>query len=262
MKVFDRALVTGASSGLGRALCQLLDSKNIPLMITGRDEKNLQETAALLKGGDLIVESLDLSKPLQRKKLIELIQRYSPNLVINNAGFGLYGDLLEHSTEESLNILEVNAKAPLEISIEAARQMIHQGKKGIILNVSSAAAFFSFPTMSVYAASKAFINNFSEAFDVEISSKQLRVLVACPGQIATFFRKVASRGYPQKKDHHTMSAEKAAQEIWKQIEREIPIHVFDSRYRILIALSHLIPRRLLHLILRHSIHERFVKDIL
>ena len=254
MKHFNRALITGATGGLGETLAHFLASKNIPLILTGRDEAKLNTLAASFK--NVIICTADLAKQDERKKVIALIHNYTPDLVINNAGFGLYGDILNYSTAEQMEILEVNANAVLELTIETARTLIQQKKQGSILNVSSGAAFFPFPAFSVYAASKSFVTQFSESFDAEVSSQGVRILAACPGQIDTKFRKVASKGKSPHKSIFSMSKEKAVKLIWKQIEKEIPCFIFDYRTTFSVFICRFIPKPLLKKILRKFITTR------
>src|SRR5271163_1689174 len=133
-------LVTGASSGLGKALCLALNEQKIPLIITGRDQDKLKELASQLDISPIVLP-LDLAISADRQHLIDAIREHTPDLIINNAGFGMYGDALSYSTAEALEMIELNVQALVEISLEGARQLIRQGKKGTILNVSSAASF-------------------------------------------------------------------------------------------------------------------------
>lgn len=254
MRNFNRALVTGATSGMGEQLCHLLASKGIPLIITGRNEKKLQELSASFK--NTIPVNVDLAKSTERKKLVSVIQEHAPDLVINDAGFGLYGNVLDFTTEEQMEILELNAKALLEISIESARALVKQKKKGTILNIASAAAFFPFPAFSVYAASKSFVKEFSESFDFEVAPLGIRVLCACPGQVNTKFRESAG-GASGIISKMTISKEKAVQFIWEQIEKERPIvSIFDWRTRLSVFLSHLAPKSFLKRLLQRNIMNR------
>ncbi len=258
--IYNRALVTGATSGLGKALSQLLAAKGIPLLITGRDLSRLEALASALPVST-ICYAADLSRKEERQGLIEQIHRHVPDLIINNAGFGLYGAALRHATREQLDILEINANALLEISLESARILIAHQKRGTIVNISSAAAFFPYPTFSVYAATKAFVLHFSESFDREVAPFGLRVLCACPGQIATDFRNRAAKHHPQSRDRRTLSVEKAAQCIWRQIEKEQAIYIFDWRYRLLVSLGKLLPRRWVQARLQQEIAFRCGRDI-
>lgn len=257
MKHFKRALITGAYGGLGETLAHLLASKNIPLILAGRDENKLKEVSASLQNQvPVILCAADLAKQNERKKVIDLIHEHAPDLVINNAGFGLYGDVLDYSTSEQMEILEVNANAVLELTIEAARALTEAKKRGIILNISSGAAFFPFPAFSVYAASKAFVTQFSQAFDVEMSPSGIRILAACPGQIDTKFRSQASKGKSPTKSRFAMSKEKASEYLWKQIEKEIPCFTFDYRTSVSLFLCRFIPKSILLKILRKFITTR------
>lgn len=239
------ALVTGASSGLGKALCHLLAKKGIRLIVTGRNRDRLE--------GD-IIHVTDLAK--SRDGLIKLIHEHTPDLVINNAGWGLYGDALSHTTKEQMDILEVNGNAVLEISLEAARAMINAKTEGAIVNIASGAAFFAFPTLAVYAASKAFVGSFSEAFDMELEDHGIRVLCSCPGPIATDFASRASKNKVGKGSPSAMSPEKAAEHVWKQIELGKREYIFNWRTRWAVRLARLFSRYAVKRVLRRSIAKR------
>lgn len=218
------ALVTGASSGLGLELCKLLEKRGYCLLVTGRQNLPLAHVALQ---ADLVHE---------RHKVLDLIHQYTPDLVINNAGFSFYGSAID----QTLDILEVNAKAPIEITIEAARALKAKNKPGIILNVSSAAALLSMPNMALYAAAKACLTSFSQSFDAEMRSFGIRILTALPGQIDTPFAERASRGQFQQKSG--LKKEYVAERIWRQIEKKKRIEIIDWKYRLWIFLAKLFPR--------------------
>lgn len=237
------ALVTGASSGIGREVCKLFSEKGINLILTSRDKEKLE----LLKDNLLpkvSVTSLtaDLSRPDDRENIKNLLHEQAPSIVINNAGFGLYGEALTYTTEEQASILEVNGRAVLELTLEAARAMIAKGIKGVVLNVSSAAAFQIYPSMAVYAATKAFVNQFSQALDYEVKPHGVRVLTLCPGMVATDFQKKAG-GVLDENTVGLMSPSYIAEQIWSQIERAQPLRIVDWRYRVLTVISSLFPNR-------------------
>ncbi len=218
------ALVTGASSGLGKELCIQLAAKKIPLLITGKNKQALEETAHLLPT-DVEICVSDLKN---RKNLIAKIHERTPDLIINNAGVGYYGDVLTHNLET----IEVNVEALTEISLESAKALASQNKKGTIMNISSAAAFFTYPSYVLYSASKAYVNSFSKSLDAELKKKGIRVLCVCPGQIDTPFHLKSG-----KKLRLAMPVEKAAKLILKQIEKQKPFNIIDWRYKILVFLS-------------------------
>lgn len=251
------ACITGASSGLGKELAHLFAEKKIPLLLSGRDEKRLQELSLeLQKYVQVEVFACDLSKKEERKKWLSLIQEKTPDLIINCAGWGLYGDILNHTTEESLAMIEVDVQALVEISIESARSLKKANRKGCIVNISSAAAFLAYPTFCIYAAAKAFVKQFSLGFDAEVKPDGIRVLSSCPGQFESDFQRRAGKNRVQKKYRVAMSTRFAAEEVWKQIEKQKALHVFDWRYRLIVCLLPLIPQKLLNLFLKNSLKDR------
>lgn len=254
---FKLALVTGASAGLGKALCQRLAERKISLILIARDEKRLKELASSLPVQTEIC-CADLSLANDREKLIQLIHDKKPDLVINNAGFGRYGPVLAHPLSANDEMIEVNIRALTDLSIESARALKKADKRGTVVNVSSAAAFFSYPTFCIYAATKAYVNRFSEALDLELKPHGIRVLTVCPGQISTSFRLRASGNFPQKEDKISMTAEHAAELIIRQIQRGKSLAIIDWRTRILVTISRLLPAKLLQSLLMRSLKKRHV----
>jgi uncharacterized protein len=237
------ALITGASSGIGEALARLLAEKGIQLIVVARNKEKLHALARDLSHlVPVEVLACDLSDADQRQTLIKAIHSRKPDLIINNAGFGRYGDVLTYDSKEMIEMVEVDVTALMEISIEGARALVSAGKEGVIMNVSSAAAFQIFPSFSVYAASKAFVNLFSESFDFEVAPLGVRVLTCCPGMVDTHFRHRASGDPDQKASPGSMSVDFAAKEIWRQVQKKKRLHVFDWKYRFLTGVSRLLPK--------------------
>jgi short-subunit dehydrogenase len=249
------ALVTGASSGLGKALAYALAKQGIPLILVARNAEKLKKVTSDLPPSTHI-HTADLTDAKQRKDLITLIRQRQPDLVINNAGFGLYGPTLAHPLSDLCAMVELNVQALMELSVESARVLLEENKKGIIFNISSAAAFFSTPSFNLYGATKAFVNSFSEGLDAELKSQGVRVLTVCPGQIETDFRRRASEDYPQEKDHITMSPEKAAELILKQIAKTKVLSIIDWRYRLIVPLAKLLPKPLVQAIMKKRLDKR------
>lgn len=260
MKTYKLALVTGATSGIGEALCRLLADKGINLMITARSAATLEALKETLTADykiDVHIVMADLSLQEDRQRLVEQIHTLSPDLVINNAGYGLYGDALTYNTREQMEILEVDAVAVLQLSLEAARTMVSKGLKGAIVNVSSAAAFYVFPAFSVYAASKAFVNHFSQSFDHELRAFDVRVLAICPGVVATrFVQRAGGEEERYKEKVEPMTAEFVAEEIWRQIQHPEPVRMINWKYRVMHTLSYLMPRTWMARLLHQQILQR------
>ncbi|MBX7067728.1 MAG: SDR family NAD(P)-dependent oxidoreductase [Parachlamydiales bacterium] len=232
------ALVTGASSGLGLELCKLLRKKGVRLIATAR--KNLPEADLVVKA-DLLHE---------REKIIGLIEKEAPDLVINCAGFGTYGPAIDHS----MDLLEVNANAAIQITLAAAKAMLKAQKKGIILNVSSAASLIPMPYLALYSAAKAALTSFSQSFDAEMQSSGIRILVSLPGQIDTDFAFRASHG--KYRQMGGMNKDWVAMQIMRQIERKIPYEVLDWKVRLGVLFANLFPSLATKLIAK-NLRERF-----
>lgn len=238
-KSFALALVTGASSGIGRALCHLLASKNIDLIITGRNLVELEKLAEELQHKVSVTTVVcDLSDRRKRFSLIEIIHQQHPDLIVNNAGFGLYGNVLNHATANQMEIVEVNANALLEITLEAAKSLVDARKKGTIINIASVAAFHVLPNSAVYAATKSFVVQLSRALDYELRDHEIRVLASCPGMVKTNFNERAGAINAQP---YAMTAAYAAKQIWWQIQKGKVYHIFDWKYRFVTFLSKLFP---------------------
>ena len=132
----------------------------------------------------------DLSKVDFINEITEATKELEIGLLINNAGFALTGNFLDHSIEEELKLLNVNCRAPLVLSHYFGNKMIERGKGGII-NVASAAAFLPMPFWTNYSASKAYLLHLSEGLWFELRGKGVDVLALCPGATKTEFSKVA-----------------------------------------------------------------------
>jgi hypothetical protein len=253
------ALITGATSGVGEALAKSLAQDKIPLFLTGRNKDALEKLHnELILETEVSIFAADLSIPKERLALLGEISKRKPDLVINSAGFGLYGKALTHPLAEQSKILQVNTLALTEITLEAARALIEEKKPGVIMNISSAAGFLPTPSFAVYSASKAYVTHFSLSFDAEVKKHGIRVLVSCPGQIKTSFRERASLGLNKNQESfQAMSVEKAAKLILKQILHKKPVEIIDFRYRILVFIARfLLPKDLVQKQMEAELEKR------
>ncbi|MCB1136711.1 MAG: SDR family NAD(P)-dependent oxidoreductase [Chlamydiia bacterium] len=259
-KTFRQAWITGASSGIGAALAHRLASHGIPLVLIARNQARLEEVAKSLHSlVPVQLRVVDLADSRARAALVTELSASPPDLLINNAGLGTYGSVLTRELADHLQPLEVNVTALTELTIACGRALSATGRRGIICNVSSAAAFQAFPSCAVYAATKAYVNSFSEAVDAELAPIGVRVLTSCPGQVATQFSSRAS-GKGERDDApraYSMTASFAAEEIWRQIQKEDSLRIFDWRYRCGVFLSRFVlPKSWVHRVLRGNIEKR------
>lgn len=257
MKQFRLALITGASSGIGRELAYFLADKGIALCLTGRNDQALEKVRKDLER-KVSVSSIkcDLAKPQERTLLIDLIRLKAPDLVINNAGFGTYGRIVKLDTLSQMEMAEVMVKAVLELTIEAAKALVHIERKGTIVNISSSAAFLPMPLFANYAACKAYSKSLSLALDYELKSSGIRVLCSCPGVVNTGFRKTASAGEEKHPDSFLeMDVDYAVKRIWRQIEEGKTIDVFDWKYRFMLGIMKLVPAPILNKMIVRSMEK-------
>lgn len=187
----NTALVTGASFGIGEAFARELASKKTDLVLVARSQDKLQQLATELQDKHAIaieVIALDLTEPGAGKTLLDKItaKGLTIDLLINNAGFGDYGAFSDRPLEKQLAMIQLNVTAVVELTGLFLPVMKQRGG-GAIVNVSSIAAFQPIPYMSIYAATKAFLLNFTEAIWAENKDSGVRILAVCPGPTESQF---------------------------------------------------------------------------
>lgn len=187
-----KALITGASSGLGRNFAEILSCKGYDLILVSRDKEKLDNVKKKLNTNIEIIV-MDLSIPRNCINLYELVKNENIDIIINNAGFGVFGNFDETSLEKELNLIETNISA-VHILTKLFYKKFIKEDKGYILNVSSSAAFEPGPLMAAYYASKSYVYNLTCAIHEEAKRKhsKLRISVLCPGPVNTNFNNVAN----------------------------------------------------------------------
>jgi uncharacterized protein len=202
------ALVTGASAGLGEEFAiQLADLGMAHLVLTARRADRLDELKACLIAANplLRVDTIpaDLTDAAEVTKLIAALGKngldgFSCDILINNAGFGDLGTFETSDPAKIESMLAVNIVALTRITRWALPGMLAK-REGWICNVGSTAGLIPLPTFAVYAATKAYVNSFSEALRIELHGSGVRVLALCPGPVETEFGQVASRKNSKRK---------------------------------------------------------------
>lgn len=193
LKNMKTALITGASSGIGETFARELAAKKNDLVLVARSQDKLETLAIELSteyGIKTEVISQDLTESAAGKKVFDAVQAKGlvVDLLINNAGFGDYGAFSDRPLEKQIAMVQLNITAVVELTGLFLPQMQQTGE-GAIINVSSIAGFQPIPYMSVYAATKAFILNYTEALWAENKEKDnnVRILVVCPGPTESEF---------------------------------------------------------------------------
>ena len=192
----NTALITGASSGIGKELARYHASKGGDVILTARREAELMELKAELEGDHKItahVFALDLGAEGGAEALIKSVTDAGlrVDILINNAGFGGHGLHIERDVSSELAMIDLNIKALVALTHAFGRRMAAQGG-GRILNVGSTAGFAPGPNQAVYFATKAFVNSFSQAVDHELRTKGVSCTVLAPGYVETEFAKTAN----------------------------------------------------------------------
>jgi uncharacterized protein len=183
------ALITGASSGIGREFARQLAQSQFNLVLIARREERLKALALELKklnGIHIVVIPLDLSKPHFITSIEKEISGINIGLLINNAGITVSSNFLESDLEKQLEVIDVNIKAVTNLTYFFCKKMMTKGKGGVI-NVASASGFLPVPKWSVYAASKAYVLHFTEALWYEFKVYGIDILALCPGATSTEF---------------------------------------------------------------------------
>lgn len=184
-----KALITGASSGMGRDMAKVLSQKGYDLILVARDEKKLEEVKKQLKTETKIVV-MDISKEENCKKIYE--ENKDIDILINNAGFGDCGHFEETSLDKDIQMINTNIIAYHILTKLYLKEMIKKDS-GKILNVASIAGFMPGPLMTTYYSTKNYVVRFSESIREELRRKKSKVQISilCPGPVDTNFNKVA-----------------------------------------------------------------------
>lgn len=187
-----KALITGATSGIGRDMAVLLAKQGIDLIIASRDTKKMEQLAHRLPVSVRTV-TVDLSKEADCFRLYETVKGETIDILINNAGFGAFGPSWEVPLETELNMIDLNVRA-VHILTKLFLQDFLERDSGYILNVASSAGFLAGPLMSAYYATKSYVLRFTEAIHEELrqSGSRVKVSALCPGHVETGFDKRAN----------------------------------------------------------------------
>lgn len=186
-----KALITGASSGIGRDMARILSEQGYDLILVARRKTRLEKLQKELKTNVEIV-CLDLASTFNCLKLHYMYKDEDIDVLINNAGFGLYGYFKDTSLEKELDMIDLNIKAVHTLT-KLFLEDFEKRKKGYILNVASIASYLPGPKMATYYATKAYVLRLTQAINEELRRKDSNVYIGClcPGPTSTEFNKVA-----------------------------------------------------------------------
>jgi short-subunit dehydrogenase len=253
-----RAVITGASSGIGRAMAHRLAREGFDLVLVARRRPLLEELAHEL-GDRTTVEVMpaDLCDRDAPAALVAALGHRGADVLINNAGGGWIGAFDEAPLARQLEIVDLNVRALVELTHRLLPGMKTR-RWGRVVQVASVAGFLPGPLASVYYASKAFVVSHSEALRHELSGTGVAVTLVCPGPVATEFQRSSGvRG--DVGDRASMSAEQVADASIDAMLRERFLVVPGAANVALVALSRIVPNRVLAALVS-NLQERRLHD--
>lgn len=185
------ALITGASKGIGKAIAQILAAKGYSLLLVARSEDLLQKVKEEIEAKakvEVRYLALDLSAPTSPQQVFDwcVQNNLSVSVLVNNAGYGLSGAFESYPLEQHLNMLQVNCLTLVQLTHLFLPQLKLE-TQGYVLNIASSAAYQAVPYLSLYAASKSFVLQFSRGLHFELRKSNVSVTCISPGATDTDF---------------------------------------------------------------------------
>lgn len=235
-----KALITGASSGIGKNMAYVLANKGIDLILVARNKEEMLKIKENVKVNVLVIE-LNLLKEKNVFKLYEMCKDENIDILINNAGFGLFGIFTEADLTRELEMIDLNIKAYHILTKLFLKDFVEKDK-GYILNVASSAGFMAGPRLSTYYATKNYVLKLTMAINEELRQSGSNVVVSalCPGPVNTNFNKFAMGEFSIKEASPKYVAEYAIDKMFKKKMIIVP----TLRIKLGIFLLRLIPYRL------------------
>lgn len=217
-----RALVTGASSGIGREISYYLASLNIDLIVVARNKKELEKIKEKVNV-DVKIITLDLIKKENVYKLYDLVKNDNIDILVNNAGFGLFGLFNETDLNKELEMIDLNVTTYHILTKLFLKDFVKKDN-GYILNVCSSAGFMAGPRLSTYYATKNYITKLTMAINEELRQMKSNVSISalCPGPVNTNFNKVANGDFSIKEISPKLVAKLAVDKMFKRKMLIIP----------------------------------------
>ncbi len=236
-----KVVITGASSGIGLALSKVFAKNSYDLVLVARRQDRLFDLKRELEnnyGISVDVEVMDLGI---KENLEILSHKYKDtDILINNAGFGKFGNFLDSNLNEDVNMINLNISSLVILTKLFSSTMKKTGK---IVNIGSTAGFQPIPLMSVYGASKSFVNDFTLAIQQEITEPQ--IVLFCPGETKTEFQEVAKRPKSSPLRGKIPSAMEVAEYLYKELEKERKFIIWGFYNRFLLGFQRFFPKNLI-----------------
>lgn len=253
-------LITGASSGIGRAFAELFAKEGYRVVLASRSEEKLNDIADDLYnryGTKAMVVPVDLAQSNGARSLYDKLEQDAIDIdvLVNNAGIGSYGFLHQQNVQSELDMLQLNVHSLSHLMMLFLPGMIARGS-GRILNIGSTTSFYACPLSANYSASKAFVLSLTESVANEVRGTGVSVTALCPGATATdFFRKAKMDNQKVSEAGALMDAAKVAQIGYKALIRGKVFVVPGMQNWLLTQAPRLFPRRLITRITRSVLQK-------
>ena len=218
-----KALITGASSGIGLDIARYLATKGYELILVSRNKEKLEQIQEHLPTKVTIIVA-DLSNEQRVKDLYVLAKKENIDILINNAGLGDFGYLTDTDLNKDLELINTNIKAVHILTKHMVKDMEKRDTDTYILNVASSAAFQPGPLMATYYATKSYVYQLTEAlyYEEKVKKKDIGISVLCPGPVDTNFNNVAGVKFGVKPLDSKTVAEYAIDKMFKKKMLIIP----------------------------------------
>jgi len=242
------ALVTGASSGIGRELAKLFAKDGYNLVLVARRKPRLEELAAELRGKYSITATViekDLACPGSPREIFDELRNKSihVDILVNNAGTGVHGAFHKTDLEEELRLIQVNLVSLTHLTKLAVTEMLKKGT-GKILNLGSTASFSPVPLLAIYSATKAYVLSFSEGIAKDLEGTGITVTTLCPGATVTEFAGEALMEEIRLFSAMVMSAERVAEIGYHALMKGKRVAVAGIYNKLLVSMIRFTPRSL------------------
>src|SRR5215217_83880 len=241
------ALITGASSGIGRELTRLFAENGFDLVLVARNEAALNEIASQLTAQyrvGVTVLPKDLSLPQAPEEIYDTLKEASiaVDVLVNSAGIQVYGALQDTETAEQLRLIQVNLVALTHLTMLFGHERMERGR-GRILNIASTSAFSPTPLNAIYCATKGYVLSLSEAIAQDLEGTGVTVTCLCPGATETQFAKRAGIENVRLFQAFVMDAREVARAGYRSLMRGKTTVVPGLYNKILVSSVRLTPRR-------------------
>jgi uncharacterized protein len=217
-----KALITGASSGIGKDMSIVLSKQGHDLILVARNKNLLMKLKKELQTNVEIID-MDLSDPSACIRLHSMVEKENIDILINNAGYGLFGEFDKTSLKDELNMIDLNIKA-VHILTKLFLRDFKERNSGYIMNVASMAAYQPGPLMATYYATKAYVLRMTLAIYGELKESKSKVVICalCPGPVDTNFNQIAKVSFAMKALPSPYVAKYAIKKMFKKKTIIIP----------------------------------------